>query len=64
MINTDHGGVCPILHHQIADIPAHVMAKSFVIIDEAHLVMRDTALVKKLLTADRVLGLSATFGEE
>jgi hypothetical protein len=28
------------------------------------LVMRDMALVKKLLTADRVLGLSATFGEE
>jgi len=64
MIDSVYGGVSTILLKQIAEIPDSVIAKSFIIIDEAHLALRDVSLITKLLKADRVLGLSATFGEE
>ena len=52
------------MHSEIARILAKTLEKSFVIIDEAHLVLNEPSLVQKLLAADRVLCLSATFGQE
>ena len=58
------GGIYIIEHAEIVEIHPNVLAKSFVIIDEAHLVLHTSAIVNKLLGSDRVLGLSATFRQE
>lgn len=64
----DLGGVCCILHDQLASIPSKVLAKSLVIVDEGHVLLPEPKLAlvphfEKLLQAGFVLFLSATFGD-
>ena len=62
MVDGNHGGICSILHSEIGQIPSHIMAEAHIILDEAHLVLREPSERKKLLEADKVVALSATFG--
>ena len=64
MMETDIGGICLILHSDLARIPADILKDAALVIDEAHLLMKSKKLVKRVLQADRVWMLSATFGED
>ena len=49
------------MHEELDTVPDAIMKEAYVIVDEGHLVLRSRVL-KKLLMADRILLVSATFG--